>query len=80
MAISRFLTALVFLLGAATVTASGFNVTTLAFDEGYSHLFGEGNLVRSPDGRTVRLVLNRYSGDYSSPSSSSSSSSPLPSN
>ncbi|XP_010919979.2 probable xyloglucan endotransglucosylase/hydrolase protein 30 [Elaeis guineensis] len=62
MAISRFLTALVFFLGATTVTVSGFNVTTRAFDEGYSHLFGEGNLVRSPDGRTVRLVLNRYSG------------------
>ncbi|KAG1362006.1 Xyloglucan endotransglucosylase/hydrolase [Cocos nucifera] len=62
MAISRFLTALIFFFRVATATASVFNVTTLAFHEGYSHLFGEGNLVRSPDGRTVRLLLNRYSG------------------
>ncbi|KAJ0112751.1 hypothetical protein Patl1_03588 [Pistacia atlantica] len=43
-------------------TSSAFNVSTISFDEGYSHLFGEGNLVRSPDGRNARLILNRASG------------------
>ncbi|XP_031267156.1 probable xyloglucan endotransglucosylase/hydrolase protein 30 [Pistacia vera] len=42
--------------------SSAFNVSTISFDEGYSHLFGEGNLVRSPDGRNARLILNRASG------------------
>ncbi|WVZ61336.1 hypothetical protein U9M48_011234 [Paspalum notatum var. saurae] len=35
---------------------------TIAFDDGFSPLFGEANMERSPDGRTVRLTLNRYSG------------------
>ncbi|XP_039141490.1 LOW QUALITY PROTEIN: probable xyloglucan endotransglucosylase/hydrolase protein 30 [Dioscorea cayenensis subsp. rotundata] len=39
-----------------------FNVTPIGFDEGYTPLFGDGNLVRSEDGRSVNLVLNRYSG------------------
>ncbi|KAJ0016988.1 hypothetical protein Pint_10177 [Pistacia integerrima] len=43
-------------------TSSAFNVSTISLDEGYSHLFGEGNLVRSPDGRNARLILNRASG------------------
>lgn len=42
--------------------SSAFNVTTLAFDEGYSHLFGDKNMVRSSDGRGVRLHLNQYTG------------------
>ncbi|OAY84325.1 putative xyloglucan endotransglucosylase/hydrolase protein 30 [Ananas comosus] len=44
------------------VAAAAFDVPAIPFDEGYSQLFGEGNLVRSPDGRSVRIMLNRYSG------------------
>ncbi|MBA0853956.1 hypothetical protein Goshw_024342 [Gossypium schwendimanii] len=46
-------------IGFGTAT---FNVTTLAFDEGYNPLFGDGNLVRSPDGHSVRLLLDVYTG------------------
>lgn len=35
---------------------------TITFDEGFTPLFGEANMERSPDGRTVSLTLNRYSG------------------
>ncbi|XWS62214.1 hypothetical protein CRYUN_Cryun07bG0191600 [Craigia yunnanensis] len=41
---------------------AGFNLTTLSFDEGYGPLFGDGNLVRSPDGHSVRLLLDVYTG------------------
>ncbi|CAD5181947.1 unnamed protein product [Musa acuminata subsp. malaccensis] len=43
-------------------SVASVNVTTLAFDEGYVPLFGEGNLVRSAGGRSVSLLLNRFSG------------------
>jgi xyloglucan:xyloglucosyl transferase len=46
----------------ALLVVSGSDVPTIAFDEGFSPLFGEANMERSPDGRTVRLTLNRYSG------------------
>ncbi|KDP30712.1 hypothetical protein JCGZ_15540 [Jatropha curcas] len=39
-----------------------FNLTTISFDEGYAPLFGDGNLVRSPNGRSVRLLLDRFTG------------------
>lgn len=39
-----------------------FNLTTIPFDEGYNPLFGDGNLVRSPDGKGVRLLLDRFTG------------------
>eukprot|EP00262_Sarcandra_glabra_P017077 TRINITY_DN573_c0_g1_i1.p1 TRINITY_DN573_c0_g1~~TRINITY_DN573_c0_g1_i1.p1 ORF type:complete len:340 (-),score=25.28 TRINITY_DN573_c0_g1_i1:177-1196(-) len=39
-----------------------FNLSTLSFDEAYSPLFGDGNLVRLPDGKSVRLLLDRYTG------------------
>ncbi|PIA58727.1 hypothetical protein AQUCO_00500577v1 [Aquilegia coerulea] len=41
---------------------ASFNVTTLSFDEGYSPLFGDGNLIRSSDGKSVRLLLDRFTG------------------
>ncbi|PAN43952.1 hypothetical protein PAHAL_9G005700 [Panicum hallii] len=34
----------------------------ITFDDGFTPLFGEANMERSPDGRTVSLTLNRYSG------------------
>ncbi|GJN22616.1 hypothetical protein PR202_gb10199 [Eleusine coracana subsp. coracana] len=49
-------------LAGVLVVGSGFDVPTIAFDEGFSPLFGEANMEQSADGRTVRLTLNRYSG------------------
>ncbi|KAK8485658.1 hypothetical protein V6N13_097719 [Hibiscus sabdariffa] len=46
-------------IGFATAT---FNVTTISFDEGYIPLFSPGNLIRSPDGHSVRLLLDVYTG------------------
>lgn len=43
-------------------TNATFNLSTISFDEGYGPLFGDGNLVRSPDGRSVRLLLDRFTG------------------
>ncbi|URD80876.1 xyloglucan endotransglucosylase hydrolase protein 30 [Musa troglodytarum] len=54
------ISAVVLLSCVVTVTAA-FDVTAVPFDEGFSHLFGNDNLVRSSDGRTARLTLNRYS-------------------
>lgn len=56
-----FLSSAWFLFG---LTAAAFDLTALSFDEGYSPLFGDGNLVRSPDGRSVRLLLDVYTGIY----------------
>uniref|UniRef100_A0A0D9VJS8 Xyloglucan endotransglucosylase/hydrolase n=1 Tax=Leersia perrieri TaxID=77586 RepID=A0A0D9VJS8_9ORYZ len=47
---------------AAATAASGFVVPSIAFDEGFSPLFGDDNLVRSSDGKSVRLLLDRRSG------------------
>uniref|UniRef100_A0A0E0P432 Xyloglucan endotransglucosylase/hydrolase n=1 Tax=Oryza rufipogon TaxID=4529 RepID=A0A0E0P432_ORYRU len=50
-------------LAPASLAASGFEeVPTIAFDEGFSPLFGEDNMVKSADGRTVSITLNRYTG------------------
>ncbi|CAL9066496.1 unnamed protein product, partial [Musa banksii] len=54
-------TAFIFLL-CITTAAVGFDVPSLTFSEGFSHLFGNDNLIRSADGRSARLSLNRYSG------------------
>ena len=40
------------------------NINPIFFDEGLSHLFGEANLIRSPDDRSVRLLLDKYTGDF----------------
>ncbi|WVZ74084.1 hypothetical protein U9M48_022311 [Paspalum notatum var. saurae] len=56
------------LLAAATwvclsaVAASAFDVPAVAFGDRFSPLFGDGNLVRSGDDRSVRLLLDRRSG------------------
>ncbi|CAL9089353.1 unnamed protein product, partial [Musa textilis] len=52
---------LFFLLGLVAATEA-FDVPTLTFGEGFSHLFGNDNLIRSADDRSVRLTLNSYSG------------------
>ncbi|GJM86516.1 hypothetical protein PR202_ga02382 [Eleusine coracana subsp. coracana] len=46
----------------SAVAASAFDVPSVAFDEGFSPLFGDDNLVRSRDDRSVRLLLDRRSG------------------
>ncbi|CAI9785031.1 unnamed protein product [Fraxinus pennsylvanica] len=43
-------------------TTIAFNHTTLRFHEAYSPLFSDFNIQRSPDDKTVRLLLNRFSG------------------
>ncbi|XVF11115.1 hypothetical protein REPUB_Repub07fG0241300 [Reevesia pubescens] len=43
-------------------SSASFNLTTISFDEGYNPLFGDQNLVRSPDGHSVRLLLDVYTG------------------
>jgi xyloglucan:xyloglucosyl transferase len=61
-------TALLFLAAAAAVSVSvsglpAINVTAMAFDEGYAPLFGHDNILRSADGRTVSLLLDRSTGE-----------------
>lgn len=61
---ARFFAAL--LTAAACVclsaVASAFDVPSVSFEEGFSPLFGDGNLVRATDDRTARLLLDRRSG------------------
>ncbi|KAF2546984.1 hypothetical protein F2Q70_00022433 [Brassica cretica] len=38
------------------------NLNTLSFEESLSPLFGDANLVRSPDDLSVRLLLDKYTG------------------
>lgn len=42
--------------------AEAFDLHTVPFNEGFSPLFGDGNLVRSPDGKAARLLLDRFTG------------------
>lgn len=56
---SSLLLLLLFLISTLT---KAFDVPTLSFEEAYSPLFGDGNLVRSSDGKSVRLLLDRYTG------------------
>ncbi|KAG9451680.1 hypothetical protein H6P81_004584 [Aristolochia fimbriata] len=50
------------LISIFAASALAFNVSTITFDEGYSPLFGDGNLVPSSDGKSVRLLLDRFTG------------------
>ena len=43
--------------------AAAFNLKATPFDEAYSPLFGHSNVVRSPDGNAVRLLLDRFTGN-----------------
>ncbi|KAE8055676.1 hypothetical protein FH972_012502 [Carpinus fangiana] len=38
------------------------NLSTIPFNSAYSPLFGDGNLVRAPNGKGVRLLLDRFTG------------------
>ncbi|RLN09845.1 hypothetical protein C2845_PM11G29300 [Panicum miliaceum] len=58
-----FLLAAVAWVWLSAVSASAFDdVPTAAFDEWFSPLFGDSNLVRSSDDRSVRLLLDHRSG------------------
>ncbi|KAJ4974043.1 hypothetical protein NE237_007217 [Protea cynaroides] len=47
----------------ASATTSKFqNLPIISFDEGYSHLFGDNNLMILKDGQTVHISLNERSG------------------
>ncbi|KAJ4778026.1 Xyloglucan endotransglucosylase/hydrolase [Rhynchospora pubera] len=62
---SHFLLAMAMaVVAAATTGAASYadDPQTISFDEGYSHLFGGDNLIKSRDGRSARLKLDRYSG------------------
>ncbi|KAK1619053.1 hypothetical protein QYE76_024570 [Lolium multiflorum] len=60
---ARFLAAVLAIAACACLpAAAAFDVPTVAFDEGFSPLFGDGNLVRAASGRTARLLLDRRSG------------------
>lgn len=48
---------------AANRTHKAFNLSTITFEEGYSPLFSDFNIERSPDDRSFRLLLNRFSGN-----------------
>ncbi|GFZ02704.1 xyloglucan endotransglucosylase/hydrolase 30 [Actinidia rufa] len=39
-----------------------FNIATIPFNKGYYPLFGDNNVVRSSDDKSVNLVLNQYTG------------------
>ncbi|KQJ97938.1 probable xyloglucan endotransglucosylase/hydrolase protein 29 [Brachypodium distachyon] len=49
-------------LGAVAAAAAALDTSPVAFDAGFAPLFGGDNLVRSPDGRSVQLKLDRYTG------------------
>ncbi|KAL6524737.1 putative xyloglucan endotransglucosylase/hydrolase protein 30 [Orobanche minor] len=53
---------LILFLGITITTITAFNATTLTFEESYSPLFSQFNIQRSSDDKTVRLLLNRFSG------------------
>uniref|UniRef100_A0A0D9VBP8 Xyloglucan endotransglucosylase/hydrolase n=1 Tax=Leersia perrieri TaxID=77586 RepID=A0A0D9VBP8_9ORYZ len=46
----------------AAAALQAMNVTTMAFEEGYTPLFGFDNILRSADDRTVSLLLDRSTG------------------
>ncbi|XP_042514022.1 probable xyloglucan endotransglucosylase/hydrolase protein 30 [Macadamia integrifolia] len=49
-------------LAFASVATAALNVTTIPFHEGYSPLFGDFNIHHSPNGKSVNLHLDRYTG------------------
>jgi hypothetical protein len=47
-----------------SASISAFNVpNTIAFEDGFSRLFGGDNLILSSDHKSVSLTLNRYTGN-----------------
>ncbi|CAN4076309.1 unnamed protein product [Withania somnifera] len=46
----------------SSATTTAFNLSTITFEQGYSPLFSDFNIQTSPDDRSFRLLLNRFSG------------------
>ncbi|XP_073060559.1 probable xyloglucan endotransglucosylase/hydrolase protein 30 [Primulina eburnea] len=46
----------------AGFVAAAFNVSTIPFERGFTSLFGESNIIRSADDRSVQLHLNQFTG------------------
>ncbi|XP_020577444.1 probable xyloglucan endotransglucosylase/hydrolase protein 30 [Phalaenopsis equestris] len=59
MATTAIVTALI--VATAALTAA-LNVPTVSFEEGYTPLFGDKNIIQSAGGRAVKILLNKYSG------------------
>nr|GLL40815.1 probable xyloglucan endotransglucosylase/hydrolase protein 30 [Ipomoea trifida] len=51
-----------FLVAFLSYTAAAFDVTTTPFDQGFTTLYGESNILRSSRDDSVRLHLNQFSG------------------
>jgi len=62
MASSSAALAVLMLSSAAVLTAASLDTSPVTFQAGYMPLFGGGNLVPSPGGRSVRLKLDRHTG------------------
>ncbi|CAI9095297.1 OLC1v1031215C1 [Oldenlandia corymbosa var. corymbosa] len=60
--ISLFSLVLCLFITTAATKSSAFNLSTLTFEQGYVPLFSDFNIQRSPDDKTVTLLLNRLSG------------------
>jgi len=41
---------------------AAFDLATIPFNDGFSPLFGDNNVVRSADGNGVKLLLDRFTG------------------
>nr|GMD59457.1 probable xyloglucan endotransglucosylase/hydrolase protein 30 [Ipomoea batatas] len=54
-----------FLVAFLSYTAAAFDVTTTPFDQGFTTLYGESNILRSSRDDSVRLHLNQFSGKQS---------------
>ncbi|XP_028754645.1 probable xyloglucan endotransglucosylase/hydrolase protein 30 [Neltuma alba] len=56
------LLSLFLLFSSFAIADAAFNLATVPFNAAYSPLFGDSNVVRSSDGRGVRLLLDRFTG------------------
>ena len=63
MASSHFILVLIFSLATISSAKNGLqNLPIISFDEGYSHLFGNDNMMVLKDGKSVHLTLDERTG------------------
>ncbi|CAL5331171.1 unnamed protein product [Camellia sinensis] len=60
--LSKGIACLSLLLHLVSAANAAFIVPTIPFNKGFNPLFGDSNIVRSSDDKTVDLVLNQYTG------------------
>ncbi|KAK4254776.1 hypothetical protein QN277_010106 [Acacia crassicarpa] len=53
---------LIFSLFLVLAFGSSRNLPIISFEEGYTHLFGDNNLVAHRDGKSVHLTLDEHTG------------------